>query len=121
MSVRGFFPNSIGPKLEVPQSSRPDAPLISVNKGGDKQVVINAEIEIPIIPKARLRGVLFSDAGMAFDDDQWVSLTNLRHSWGFGFRWFSPIGPLRFEWGFPYSPRSNERPMVFQFTIGNFF
>ena len=23
-------------------------------------------------------------------------------SWGFGFRWFSPIGPLRFEWGIPF-------------------
>jgi len=83
MSVRGFFPSSIGPKLEVPPSSRPDAPLISVNKGGDKQLVFNAEIEIPIIPKAQLRGVVFSDAGMAFDDDQWATLLNLRHSLGF--------------------------------------
>ena len=29
------------------------------------------------------------------------TFTNLRYSVGFGFRWFSPIGPLRFEWGIP--------------------
>jgi len=44
----------------------------------------------------------------------------LRSSWGFGFRWFSPIGPLRFEWGFPVEPRPGEEPSVFEFTIGNF-
>ncbi|MCK5796251.1 MAG: BamA/TamA family outer membrane protein, partial [Deltaproteobacteria bacterium] len=41
--------------------------------------------------------------------------------WGFGIRWFSPIGPLRFEWGLPFSPNPGEDPIVFEFTIGNFF
>ena len=49
-----------------------------------------------------------------------TTLDGLRASWGFGFRWFSPIGPLRFEWGFPYEPRIGEDPSVFEFTIGNF-
>jgi outer membrane protein insertion porin family len=49
---------------------------------------------------------------------------------GFGFRWFSPIGPLRFEWGIPLDPRTRpieegggeiDQPLDFQFTIGNFF
>jgi len=41
---------------------------------------------------------------------------------GFGIRWFSPIGPLRFEWGFPFTKlRPYDRDMVFEFTIGNFF
>jgi outer membrane protein insertion porin family len=47
--------------------------------------------------------------------------TGLRKSVGFGFRWFSPIGPLRFEWGIPLDPQLNEDPLVFEFTIGNFF
>jgi outer membrane protein insertion porin family len=51
--------------------------------------------------------------------------TGLRKSVGFGFRWFSPIGPLRFEWGIPLDAVSNaqirEDPLVFEFTIGNFF
>jgi outer membrane protein insertion porin family len=46
---------------------------------------------------------------------------------GFGFRWFSPIGPLRFEWGIPLDRRKDQAgnyidPAVdFQFTIGSFF
>jgi outer membrane protein insertion porin family len=52
---------------------------------------------------------------------------SLYKSVGFGFRWFSPIGPLRFEWGFPLDPRHDvngnriDQPVDFQFTIGNFF
>ncbi|MCA9616477.1 MAG: BamA/TamA family outer membrane protein, partial [Myxococcales bacterium] len=40
---------------------------------------------------------------------------------GFGFRWFSPLGPLRFEWGFPIDRRSWEKTVRFEFTIGNSF
>ncbi len=50
------------------------------------------------------------------------SLTDgIRRSVGFGFRWFSPIGPLRFEWGIPLDAQVGEQPLVFEFTIGNFF
>ena len=49
----------------------------------------------------------------------------LRFSAGFGIRWFSPLGPLRFEWGMPMSPRvpfeAGSFPGRFEFTIGNFF
>jgi outer membrane protein insertion porin family len=46
----------------------------------------------------------------------------LRTSWGFGIRWFSPLGPLRFEWGFPFHPRRPyEDTVEFQFTVGNAF
>ncbi|HEV8322408.1 MAG TPA: BamA/TamA family outer membrane protein, partial [Myxococcota bacterium] len=47
----------------------------------------------------------------------------IRSSVGFGIRWFSPIGPLRFEWGFPLKrdPLRSERRTEFEFTIGNFF
>jgi outer membrane protein insertion porin family len=45
----------------------------------------------------------------------------MRASWGFGIRWFSPLGPLRFEWGFPFNPLPFEEHSVFEFTIGNFF
>ena len=40
---------------------------------------------------------------------------------GFGIRWFSLRGPLRFEWGFPLNRLSYEESSVFEFTIGNFF
>ena len=52
---------------------------------------------------------------------------SLYKSVGFGLRWFSPLGPLRFEWGIPLNRRRDslgnyiDQPLDFQFTIGNFF
>ena len=34
---------------------------------------------------------------------------------------FSPLGPLRFEWGFPLAPLPYEGSSDFAFTIGSFF
>jgi outer membrane protein insertion porin family len=88
-----------------------------------------------------IRGVLFTDAGNAWNTERLYcdagrtginyavtspcfgpgSLLDLRTSWGFGIRWFSPLGPLRFEWGFPFKPLPYEEHNVFEFTIGNFF
>jgi outer membrane protein insertion porin family len=98
--------------------------------GGDKQAVVNLELEFPLFPEAGIRGVAFMDMGNAFAKGQYsdpeVSLS-LYKSVGFGIRWISPIGPLRFEWGFPLNRRTDpagdvvDEPVDFQFTIGNFF
>ena len=64
--------------------------------------------------------MVFFDAGNAFDDGEALSFLKLRTSAGFGIRWWSPIGPLRFEWGFPLKPLAGEPPMVFEFNIGTF-
>ena len=121
LDVRGFRPRSLGPKIPVLSSVDPNSTIFFFNKGGNKELFFNAEIVFPIFEKVGIRGVVFSDAGNAFDDDQSVSFAGLRHSAGFGFRWFSPIGPLRFEWGLPLAPNSDEDPVVFEFTIGNAF
>jgi len=121
MDVRGFRPRSLSPEVRLPSSLKPDAPLFPFKKGGNKELVFNAEIEFPIFEKVGIKGVIFTDAGMSFDDNENYSFEKLRHSWGFGFRWFSPIGPLRFEWGLPFEPKPGEDSEVFEFTIGNFF
>jgi len=65
--------------------------------------------------------VLFLDAGNAFAEHESLDVLALRSSWGFGVRWWSPMGPLRFEWGFPFKPYPGEDSMVFEFTIGSAF
>ncbi len=138
--VRGFSPRSLGPSIRALSSSAQDAQLTTFLVGGNMQVIGNAEIEFPIFDKVGIRGVVFSDVGNAFNlEGQYCKLapsnvdpsknpclgpfnpTAYRASWGFGFRWFSPIGPLRFEWGIPYRTLPGEQPIVFEFTIGNFF
>ena len=54
------------------------------------------------------------------DDDQQYR-NALRTSVGWGVRWFSPIGPLRFEWGVPLSRLRDEEPLVFDFSLGSPF
>ena len=127
-SVRGYYLRSISPSVKVPRSSNPDATVTDFLVGGNKQLVFNFELEFPIFEKAGLRGVLFYDAGNAFasnenffQDKQDKLPLGLFHSAGFGFRWFSPIGPLRFEWGIPLTRRPEDDRILFEFTIGNFF
>ena len=118
-TVRGFERNSIGEKLLI--ADEPDQNLRTMDIGGTKELIFNAEIEIPIFPEVRILGVIFFDAGNAWGDHEDFNPIDLRTSMGFGIRWHSPVGPLRFEWGFPLAPRPGEDPMVFEFTIGNSF
>jgi outer membrane protein insertion porin family len=78
-------------------------------------------VELPVLEGAGIRLVGFFDLGQAYDDAEEIDLAELRYSAGFGVRWWSPMGPLRFEWGFPIDKRADEEPVVFEFTIGNSF
>lgn len=127
-TIRGYFLRSVSPTLRVPRSDAPDALIQELAVGGNKQFILNAELEFPIFESAGVRGVIFYDAGNAyafnerfFEDRQDNVPLGLFHTAGFGFRWFSPVGPLRFEWGIPLTRRPQDEPILFEFTIGNFF
>ena len=103
---------------------------MSLNVGGNKQAILNLELELPFFESAGIRAVVFADAGNAFARGQWSDPDvrwSLYKSVGFGIRWTSPVGPLRFEWGIPLDRRKDEdgdyidKALDFQFTIGNFF
>ncbi len=85
--------------------------------GGTQQALAMFELEFPLVKEAGIRGVAFYDVGMAHDD---IVDSYFREDFGFGVRWFSPIGPLRFEWGFPLDRRAelNEEGSEFHFAIG---
>ena len=140
-SIRGFQLFSLGPKVNVPSAKDPNAFLQQFNIGGNLQLILNAEIEFPIFAAVQIKGVVFFDAGNAYNTENrycssssvsnipnvfnpcnsYPTFSNLRYSVGFGFRWISPIGPLRFEWGIPLNRVVGEDDIVFEFTIGNFF
>jgi outer membrane protein insertion porin family len=120
-NVRGFERNSLGPDLQVATFRDPTASLRDFNIGGTRQIYMNTEVELPVLEGAGIRLVGFFDLGQAYDDAEEIDLAELRYSAGFGVRWWSPMGPLRFEWGFPIDKRADEEPVVFEFTIGNSF
>ena len=123
-SIRGFSPLSLGPEIRHLVSSDPNHSARTSAIGGTFSLVSNVEIEFPVIPPAQVRGVVFFDAGNAFGGlygRDAPRADEVRMSAGFGIRWRSPMGPLRFEWGFPIGRKPGERPQVFEFTIGSFF
>jgi len=134
-SIRGYTLRSISPTKKIPSSREPDSGLIDYAVGGNKELITNWELEFPIIESAGIRGVLFYDAGNVFSESEDFFHSSQRpdangngtlplwlfHSAGFGVRWFSPLGPLRFEVGFPLTRRPIDDPYLFEFTIGNFF
>ncbi len=87
--------------------------------GGTQQLMYQTELEFPMIKEAGIKGVVFFDVGQAEDQ---ITSDNFYSDVGFGFRWFSPIGPLRFEWGFPLRKNpSSPDSVVFDFSIGSPF
>jgi outer membrane protein insertion porin family len=142
--VRGFRFRTVGPRLPLTGNTDPNSvPIVNgANIGGNLEYYQNLELEFPIVDAVGIRGVFFTDAGNAWNlESQYCNAAgsgaryqatnpcfnfpgdvgNLRTSYGFGVRWFSPLGPLRFEWGFPIKPLPYEETNVFEFTIGNFF
>lgn len=89
--------------------------------GGNKELIFNIEYTYPIVPAARLKGVFFYDIGKGFDDHESVRFSELRHTYGWGFWWLSPIGPLRFEWGNIVNKKPDDQASKFEFSIGTLF
>ncbi len=106
-SVRGYANRSLGPVDEEGNEF-----------GGSKQLINNFELIFPLIPSAGLKGVVFYDAGQAFDDDDSIHIDELRLNYGFGIRWTSPLGPIRIEFGIPISPEEGEDSLQTNFSFG---
>lgn len=120
--VRGYDYWTVGPMESVMSlNDEPDSATVKKPIGGNKMVVFNAEYIFNIIRSAGIKGVFFFDAGNAFSEEQDFFQEELRLGWGFGIRWFTPIAPFRFEWGFPIKRRPGEKASVFEFSIGSFF
>jgi outer membrane protein insertion porin family len=98
-NMRGYEAFSLAPVIMRPNG---------VEKvGGSSEFYSLFEIEHPLIKEAGIKWVVFYDIGNAFSGVPGFDSGDyeLRQNWGFGIRWFSPLGPLRFEWGFPVGRR----------------
>jgi outer membrane protein insertion porin family len=123
-NMRGYNLEDIGPRRFAfnTNTQRQDV----FNFGGLFSLLGTVELEHPLIKEAGLKWVVFYDAGNVYEkrigeDGNYA----LRADYGFGFRWFSPIGVLRFEFGFPVNPKNDEfhkeASNQFNFDIGQLF
>ena len=114
-TIRGFDSGKISP-LEVNKDG-----VTYSRVGGEKMWYGNVEWIFPIVKEIGLKGLVFFDTGNVYaNSDSW-SVSDLRYSTGLGFRWLSPMGPLRLEWGYNLDPQPGEKQGVWDFSIGGAF
>ncbi|MBS1961093.1 MAG: outer membrane protein assembly factor BamA [Bdellovibrionales bacterium] len=114
-NLKGYNFYTVGPSRDKLSST--GLPYV-IPEGGKYEFYSLFELEHPIVKDAGLKFVVFYDIGNVWTDRPDLGNFKLRSDTGFGFRWFSPIGPLRFEWGFPINKGPNDDNSVFQFFIG---
>ena len=114
-NLRGYSFEDIGPKQNLKR--RDTGVFEDFNMGGEFMTFANVEFQHPLSREAGLKWVVFFDAGHAGD----VNKVKVYTDYGFGFRWFSPIGVLRFEFGYPLTGEFKEQGSQFHFDIGQLF
>ncbi|MEJ6564406.1 MAG: outer membrane protein assembly factor BamA [Burkholderiales bacterium] len=111
-SVRGYQSSSLGPKNSLDQSL-----------GGKRRALSQAEIIFPLpglnLDKS-MRFAFFVDGGAVTNHFEDV-VDEMRYSAGLGFNWYSPVGPMRFNFAKPLNAKANDRTEAFQFTLGTGF
>jgi outer membrane protein insertion porin family len=84
-------------------------------------VQFNLEYIFPLFPAAGVKGVLFFDAGNVYNPGDPIDAGGFKKSVGLGVRWYSPMGPLRLEWGWNINPQPGDPSNNWEFSIGTFF
>ena len=102
-------------------------PVSGLSRGGNGVVVMNLELRRVLgrVVGRPVAGVAFIDAGNVFAKASDIDLARLQATPGFGVRFDSPLGPIRFDMGFKLSRRviggTRERGFEFHLSIGEAF
>jgi len=111
-SIRGFRSRELSPR----------DPNTGEAIGGNKELIGNLEYLFPLVSEIAFKGVVFFDIGNTWEQGKWPwDGQQLRYAYGAGVRWYSPMGPLRFEWAWNLKPGPGEAKRVMEFTIGTAF
>jgi outer membrane protein insertion porin family len=88
--------------------------------GGTTMLTATAEVVFPLVKDAGIKGVVFYDTGNTWNGGYY--LDDLRSTCGAGIRWYSPIGPLRLEYGYALDNKglNDDSKGRWEFTIGMF-
>jgi outer membrane protein insertion porin family len=117
-TIRGFALDAVGVRHDPPQ----DEDTLDKNGfplGGNGVIVLNAELRVPL--RTGLQGVGFIDSGNVYQRVTTIDLSELRTAVGFGIRYKSPFGPIRFDLGFKVKRRPDENLTAWFVTFGQAF
>jgi outer membrane protein insertion porin family len=111
-SIRGYKIDTVGP-----QQVGTNGELFPT--GGNALVLANAELRRDL--GRAFTVAAFTDLGNVYPVVSDLTLSDLRYTVGLGFRYRTPFGPLRVDWGYKLNRRPDEEPYRFHLTIGNAF
>ena len=90
--------------------------------GGNQLFILNSELRFPLPIMKNLGAVLFYDGGNVYDR---ISVSRFVQDYsntvGFGFRYNTPVGPVRFDIGRNLNPVTGFRATQFFITLGQAF
>ncbi len=103
-SIRGYAENDLGPRLADGTPS-----------GANLLLIANQEFRFPLIGK--LWGSFFADAGNGFFKLEDIKLSRVAFSYGLGFQFISPAGPIRLDYARRIDTDETDPGYRFHFTI----
>jgi len=125
-TIRGYGGRTVSPVKPITTPVTTSVPPVNVDTfaflGGDSEAYFGVEYVFPLIKECGRKGVVFLDAGNSVDGFGNM-FSKVQASYGFGFRWLSPMGPLRIEYGIPFNPREgiDKKSGKLEFSMGSFF
>ena len=126
-TLRGFSLNSAGPQRIVAFCTTPTAdpatcPQITIPVGGNELFILNSEMRFPLPIIKNLGAVLFYDGGNVYQNINLRQfIDNYTNTVGFGIRYDTPVGPVRFDVGQNLNPMTGLRSTQYFVTLGQAF
>jgi outer membrane protein insertion porin family len=125
-TLRGFPLDGAGPQRPLAVCSNPaelsTCGVITVPEGGPQLVLLNSELRFPLGIVPKLGGAVFYDGGNVYPS---VGVQNFfsrySNTVGFGLRYSTPVGPIRFDVGRNLNPVSGLNATQFFVTLGQAF
>jgi outer membrane protein assembly factor BamA len=125
-TLRGFPLNGAGPQVTIPACNDSSDPstcsLIRVPTGGSQLLILNSEFRFPVPIKKNLAFAMFYDGGNVFDRIGFKNFASqYSNTVGMGFRYITPVGPIRFDVGRNLNPIAGIKATQIFVTLGQAF
>lgn len=88
--------------------------------GAKRAMIFNIEYLFPIVAEMKLKGLIFVDMGKGYNEAEKFG-SDIKYTSGFGFRWFSPLGPVKIDYGINLNKKEGESKSKIEFGFGSFF
>jgi outer membrane protein insertion porin family len=117
-TVRGFALDQLGVR-HIPSEPGDTINSRGIAVGGNGLVILNAELRLPVTSGFGVVG--FVDTGNVFARVADIDVAEFRTAVGGGFRYKSPVGPLRFDLGFKVDRQPGESRTAWFVSFGQAF